>query len=392
MDIFAYILGGATLALVIVVLFVVISARRTENNIDRQLAAMEKQSGQDAYNLRREVLQMFKTMGDSSTNTLSAATKMNSDSMEKLRLSVEQKLKDMSEANERRLDQIRKTVDEQLTDLLQKKLTGSFKQVSDQLEQVFKSMGEVKSLATGVGDLKRVLTNVKVRGTWGEMQLGSLIDSMLSPTQYVTNANVKDNRERVEFAIVLPGSGDDNILLPIDSKFPMENYISKENVLEGGDKEQAKIAMKAIAKSMVFEAKRIRDKYINPPTTTDFAIMYLPTEGLYADAISLGVSDICQREYHVTVAGPSTLTALLNSLQMGFRTLAIEKQSGEVMKLLDSTRKAFSNFTVAIDKTRKSLDAAQNNLEDASRKSRTIESQLKKVDKIDHQKAPQIAE
>jgi DNA recombination protein RmuC len=173
------------------------------------------------------------------------------------------------------------------------------------------------------------------------------------------------------------------VLLPIDSKFPMEDYIKKEEMFATGNKELAKEAVKALSKSLVTEAKRICDKYINPPVTTDFAIMYLPTEGLYADAISLGISDICQRECHVTIAGPSTLTALLNSLQMGFRTLAIEKQSGEVLKLLDATRKAFGGFTDAIDRTQRSLRAAQNNLEDASRKSRSIEKELSRIDGID---------
>jgi len=184
----------------------------------------------------------------------------------------------------------------------------------------------------------------------------------------------------------LPGGGDDSVLLPIDSKFPMEDYIRKENLISRGDKELADTAMKALANRMLLEAKRISEKYINPPVTTDFAIMYLPTEGLYADAISMGVFDVCQRKHGVTIAGPSTLTALLNSLQMGFRTLAIEKQSSEVLKLLESTRKAFSNFTIAIDKTKKSLTAAQNNLDDASRKSRTIERQLNKVDNFENDK------
>jgi DNA recombination protein RmuC len=324
---------------------------------------------------------MFNTLGDNSIKTLAMTTKSSSESMEKLRGAVEQNLKDMSESNEKRLEQIRKTVDDQLSDMLEKKLTGSFKQVSDQLEQVFKGMGEVRSLATGVGDLKRVLTNVKVRGTWGEMQLGNLISTMLSPVQYLTNVQIKDSREHVEFAIVLPGSGDEKVLLPIDSKFPMEDFIRKENVIANtGDKAQIDEAIKILGQRMIFEAKRISEKYINPPVTTDFAIMYLPTEGLYADAISLGISDVCQRKYNVTISGPSTLTALLNSLQMGFRTVAIEQQSSEVLKLLESTRKAFSTFSIAIDKTKKSLNAAQNNLDDASRKSRTIERQLSKVD------------
>jgi DNA recombination protein RmuC len=244
-------------------------------------------------------------------------------------------------------------------------------------------MGEVRTLAAGVGDLKRVLSNVKVRGTWGETQLGSLISAMLSPVQYISNAAVNDGRERVEYAIVMPGCADEDVLLPIDSKFPMEAFLRKEELLGRGDAETAKEAMKALAKTLINEAKRIQGKYINPPVTTDFAIMYLPTEGLYADAISMGVSDICQREYHVTISGPSTLTALLNSLQMGFRTLAIEKRSGDVLHLLEAVRKAFSSFTDAIERTQRSLTAAQNNLDDASRKSRTIEKELQRAGSIE---------
>jgi DNA recombination protein RmuC len=241
-------------------------------------------------------------------------------------------------------------------------------------------MGEVRTLAAGVGDLKRVLSNVKVRGTWGETQLGALISAMLSPVQYVSNAAVKDSRERVEFAVVMPGAGGGSVLLPIDSKFPMEAYLRKEELLESGDTDTAREALKALSRALVNEARRIHDKYVNPPVTTDFAIMYLPTEGLYADAISMGVFDVCQREYHVTVSGPSTLTALLNSLQMGFRTLAIERQSGEVLRLLEAIRKSFSSFTGAIERTQRSLQAAQNNLDDASRKSRHIEKELKRVE------------
>jgi len=394
MDTLGYIMIGAALLLLAIILVLLLSRKNQTFHADKALNQMQntlitllgdlkQQNAQSAYQQRREVMEMFKVLGDGFTKTLSDTASQNRDSMEALRKTVEQQLKEMSEANERRLEQMRKTVDEQLSDVLQKRLTGSFKQVSDQLEQVFKSMGEVRSLAAGVGDLKRVLSNVKVRGTWGETQLGSLLSAMLSPVQYMRDASVKDNRERVEFAIVLPGSGDDNVLLPIDSKFPMEDYIKKEEMFATGNKELAKEAVKALSKSLVTEAKRICDKYINPPVTTDFAIMYLPTEGLYADAISLGISDICQRECHVTIAGPSTLTALLNSLQMGFRTLAIEKQSGEVLKLLDATRKAFGGFTDAIDRTQRSLRAAQNNLEDASRKSRSIEKELSRIDGID---------
>ncbi len=394
MDTIFYVLAGIVILLLIVILVLQLSRKnqtfhanqavsQLQSTLVTLLGDLKQQNAQSAYQQRREVMEMFKVLGDGFTKTLCDTVSQNAQSMETLRRAVEQHLKNMSDANERRLEQMRKTVDEQLSDMLQKRLTGSFKQVSDQLEQVFKSMGEVRSLAAGVGDLKRVLTNVKVRGTWGETQLGSLLSAMLSPVQYVRDASVKDNREHVEFAIVLPGNGDDTVLLPIDSKFPMEDYIKKEEMFASGDKETAKEAVKALSKSLLTEAKRIQSKYINPPVTTDFAIMYLPTEGLYADAISLGLSDICQRECHVTIAGPSTLTALLNSLQMGFRTLAIEKQSGEVLKLLDATRKAFGGFTDAIDRTQRSLRAAQNNLEDASRKSRSIEKELSRIDGIE---------
>lgn len=401
MDLPIYIISGASLVLVSVLFIIAISKRnrgidlssaldRFQSEFLKLLGDIKQQDLDSAYKLRCEVLEMFNILGGNVSRLISDTSKMSGENMDRLKASVEQKLKEISEISEKRLEQIRKTVDEQLQDMLQKRLTGSFKQVSDQLEQVFRSMGEVKSLAAGVGDLKRVLSNVKVRGTWGEIQLGSLISSMLSPVQYVKNANVKDNLERVEFAIVLPGSGGVTVLLPIDSKFPMEDYLKKEELIDAGNKEDARDAMKFLAKSILAEAKRIHDKYINPPVTTDFAIMYLPTEGLYADAISLRVFDVCQREYHVTISGPSTLTALLSSLQMGFRTLAIEKQSGEVIKLLESTRKAFSDFTFAIDRTKKSLAAAQNNLEDASRKSRNIEKQLQKVDSYESGEIPAV--
>ncbi|MGE5494361.1 MAG: DNA recombination protein RmuC [Burkholderiales bacterium] len=394
MDLPYIIIGAATLLLTIILLVITLLRKRSsfdmgrefdrlQSSLNMQLEDIKKQNLDSAYRLRREVLEMFNLLGGNVSNMLDLTAKKNTENMDRLKCAVEQKLREISETNEKRLEQMRKTVDDQLQDMLQKRLTGSFKQVSDQLEQVFRSMGEVKSLATGVGDLKRVLSNVKVRGTWGEVQLGSLISSMLSPVQYMKNANVKDNQERVEYAIVLPGGRDGNVLLPIDSKFPMEDYLKKEELLDMGSNELAADAMKFLAKSIVNEARRIHDKYINPPVTTDFAIMYLPTEGLYADAITLKVFEVCQREYHVTIAGPSTLTALLSSFQMGFRTLAIEKQSGEVLKLLESIKKAFSDFTYAIDKTKKSLAAAQNNLEDASRKSRTIEKRLQIVDSYD---------
>lgn len=388
-----YIITGACLLLGITLIIALLRSRGTpdirseltrfEAAQNQRLEELKRLETQNAAELRIEVVGMIKLLGDGARSQIAEGARVSAESMDRLRCAVETKLKDISDMTERRLEQMRRAVDEQLSDMLQKRLTGSFKQVSDQLEQVFKSMGEVKSLASGVGDLKRMLSNVKVRGTWGEMQLGSLISSMLSPVQYVQNASVKEGRERVEYAVTLPGRGDDALLLPIDSKFPMETWIAKEEVLAAGDKLKSREAMKALSAAIVTEAKRIQGKYINPPATTDFAVMYLPTEGLYADAIATGTFDVCQREYHVIISGPSTLTALLSSLQMGFKTLAIEKQSGEVLRLLEAVRKAFAGFTVALDKTQKSLFAAQNNLDDASRRSRTIEKQLDKVSGVD---------
>ena len=394
MDTMIYVMIGFCLILQAIILVLVgrkrartadmgTSLDRLESTLFKLIGELKQQSAQSAYQQRSEVLEMFKVLGDGFSRTLSDTARASGESMDKLRATVDCRLREISETTEKRLEQMRKTVDDQLSDMLQKRLTGSFKQVSDQLEQVFKSMGEVRTLASGVGDLKRVLSNVKVRGTWGETQLGSLIAAMLSPVQYISNAAVNDGRERVEYAIVMPGCADEDVLLPIDSKFPMEAYLRKEELLGSGDAETAKEAMKALAKTLINEAKRIQGKYINPPVTTDFAIMYLPTEGLYADAISMGISDICQREYHVTISGPSTLTALLNSLQMGFRTLAIEKRSGDVLHLLEAVRKAFSSFTDAIERTQRSLTAAQNNLDDASRKSRTIEKELQRAGGIE---------
>ena len=399
MELWLIISAGVCISLQIVVLALVIkrnnqsdsagaSLDRLETTLFRLLSDMKKQSADSAYQQRREVIEMFGALGDGLTRTLQDAARTSGESMDKLRETVEARLKDISDTTEKRLEQMRKTVDDQLSDMLQKRLTGSFKQVSDQLEQVFKSMGEVRTLAAGVGDLKRVLSNVKVRGIWGETQLGALISEMLSPTQYVCNAAVKDGRERVEFAVAMPGTSG-TVLLPIDSKFPMEAYIRKEKLAESGDTETAREALKELSRTLVTEAKRIHDKYINPPVTTDFAIMYLPTEGLYADAISMGVFDVCQREYHVTIAGPSTLTALLNSLQMGFRTLAIERRSSEVLRLLETVRKSFSAFTVAIERTQRSLQAAQNNLDDASRKSRHIEKELMRVESAGAETLPE---
>jgi len=269
---------------------------------------------------------------------------------------------------------------------LEQRLGESFKLVSERLELVHKGLGEMQTLASGVGDLKKVLTNVKTRGTWGEIQLGNLLEQILSPEQYAKNVATKlGSNDRVEFAIKLPGKERDGevVWLPLDAKFPQEDY---QRLVEAA--EQANVALvdetgKMLEARIKNEAKSIKEKYLDPPRTTDFAILFLPTEGLYAEIIRrIGLTDLLQREYRVTVAGPTTLAAILNSLQMGFRTLAIEKRSSEVWSLLGAVKTEFGRFGEILDKTQKKLQEASNTIETASRRSRAIEQKLKDVQQL----------
>jgi DNA recombination protein RmuC len=280
---------------------------------------------------------------------------------------------------------MRQTVDEKLQSTLEKRLSESFKQVSERLEAVHKGLGEMRSLANGVGDLKKVLTNVKTRGTWGEIQLGELLEQVMTPDQIARNVAVKrGSAERVDFAIVLPGRGaeDEDVLLPIDAKFPMEDYQRLVDAQETGDPLAAAEAGKQLDARIKSEARSIRDKYLNPPRTTDFAILFLPTEGLYAEVLRrAGLADL-QRDHRIVLAGPTTLAALLNSLQMGFRTLAIQKRSSEVWTLLGAVKTNFGQFTGLLDKVNTKLQQASNTIEDATKKSRTIEKKLNRVEEL----------
>ncbi|OEH86853.1 recombinase RmuC [Desulfuribacillus stibiiarsenatis] len=307
-------------------------------------------------------------------------------SLEKMRETIEGKLKALQEDNSQKLEQMRATVDEKLQSTLEKRLGESFKQVSDRLEQVHKGLGEMQSLATGVGDLKKVLTNVKNRGILGEIQLENILEQILTPEQYEKNAAMKKgSSERVEFAIKLPGPDEDtnNIWLPIDSKFPLEDYQRLVDAYEQANPLLIEEAMKQLETTIKGCAKTIRDKYIVPPSTTDFAIMFLPIEGLYAEVLRRnGLFETLQRDFKVIVTGPNTLAALLNSLQMGFRTLAIQKRSSEVWTLLSAVKTEFGNFGKILDKTHKKLIEASNQIETASRKTRTIERKLRQVEEL----------
>ena len=310
----------------------------------------------------------------------------NDEKMEAVRKTIEQRLEGMQKDNTVQLEKMRMTVDEKLHETLEKRLSESFKQVSERLEIVHKGLGEMQTLATGVGDLKKVLQNVKTRGTWGEVQLGNLLSDILTPEQYEENiATKKGSADRVEFAIKIPAKDNEKntIFLPIDAKFPLSDYQGLVDASEIGDKEEIERLSKALETRIKAEAKDIRDKYIDPPYTTDFGIMFLPIEGLYAEVLRRpGLVDILQKEYRVIVTGPITFAAIVNSLQMGFRTLAIEKRSSEVWEVLGAVKKEFTLFGDILDKTQKKLQEASNTIERASSKSRNIERKLGKVQEL----------
>ncbi len=291
------------------------------------------------------------------------------------------KMDKMTAENIRQLDNIRETVDEKLQKTLEERITQSFKTVSDRLEQVHKGLGEMQTLASGVGDLKKVLSNVKTRGILGEIQLGSILEQILSPEQYEENVKTRaSGNERVEFAVKMPGSGDDFVYLPIDAKFPGDTYEALMNAYETGDKALVDAASKNLENAVKKAAKDIHDKYIEPPYTTDFAVMFLPFEGLYAEVVKSGLTEKLQRDYKVNIAGPTTMAALLNSLQMGFKTLAIQKRSSEVWKVLAAAKTEFGKFQIVIEKTQQRLNQANEELDKlVGVRTRSINRTLKSI-------------
>ena len=294
----------------------------------------------------------------------------------------EEKINDLRLENERQLSEMRKTVDERLSESLDKKLDQSFAQVSERLESVYRGLGEMHTLASGVGDLKKVLTNVKTRGIWGEMQLGNLIRQTLAPGQYEENvAVIPGSQERVEFAVCLPDRSGRTVYLPVDSKFPQEDYIRLSDAARDGDAAGAEAARKALVQRLKAEAKKIAEKYVSPPYTTDFAIMFLPVEGLYAEALQTpDLVESLQRDHRIVIAGPGTFSAMLNALQMGFRTLAIEKRSGEVWLLLGEIKKDFTRFAEMLENTRRRLDQAGESIDSAVTRSRSIQRKLSSLE------------
>ena len=330
---------------------------------------------------------MQKAQLDSFARQLMALTRLNEEKSEILRESVDAQLNRIRHENNNHLERIRETVDEQLHINLEKRVGESFKQVSQRLEQVYRGLGEMQQLANGVGDLKRVLTNVRVRGTWGEVRLAAILEQILTPDQYDTNVATGHNSlERVEFALRLPGQGKDPnqvVWLPIDAKFPQEDYQHLLDALERADKVGADQYLKQLEVRIKAEAKAIHDKYVAPPRTTDFAIMFLPVEGLFAEVLRRpGLCNALQQEYRVVVTGPTTLSALLNSLQIGFRTLAIEKRTSEVWELLGTLKTEFGRFGDALAKTKKKIQEAGNTIDQAAVRSRAISRKLRKVEQL----------
>ena len=310
--------------------------------------------------------------------------------IESMQKSMDENMRLLREENAKKLSEMRMTVDEKLNDTLEKRLSSSFSQVSERLEQVYRSLGEVHSLASGVGDLKRMLGNVKTRGVWGEIQLAALLEQALTEKQYDKNvAVVPGSTERVEFAIRLPGRDESGkpVYLPIDSKFPQEDYARLSEAALAGNQEAVEAAQKTLLNAIKTEARRI-GKYIAPPNTTDFAVMFLPLEGLYAEVIRHAeLVETLQRDHRILIAGPSTLLALLNSLQMGFRTLAIEQRSAEVWKLLGAVKSDFGSFATLLHKTQEKLQQATDSIDSAFVKTRNIEKRLRSVESIDAEEA-----
>lgn len=308
----------------------------------------------------------------------------NAQSLENIRRSVDEKLESIRRENLRQLDEMRQTVDEKLQKTLEEKMNKSFSLVNERLEQVYKGLGEMQTLAVGVGDLKKVLSNVKTRGILGEIQLGAILSEILSKEQYEENiATKKGSKNVVEFAIKLPSDGDSIVYLPIDSKFPGDTYSALRDAVESGDRQRIEAAQKALVQRIKSEAKDIHDKYIDPPNTTEFAIMFLPFEGLYSEVVNMGLVEALQREYKVNIAGPSTMAALLNSLQMGFKTLAVQKRSAEVWKILGGVKTEFDKFNDVLVMTQQRLDQANKELDKlVGVRTRQIQRQLKDVESV----------
>lgn len=352
--------------------------KNIQNDLDRNFKLVREEL---TYSLKATREEINNILG----GRISDFSRNNDQKMENIRKTVEEKLESLQKDNSEKIEKMRLTVDEKLHDTLEKRLGESFKLVNDRLESVYKGLGEMQTLAVGVGDLKKVLTNVKSRGSWGEIHLEQLLTQYLTKEQFIKNAKTKKNSKNfVEFAIKIPSKVDDKIvLLPIDSKFPIEDYNRLVEAEESGDITQIQNCRRELEKSIKHHATDISEKYINPPETTDFAVMFLPTESLFCEVLkNTNLMESLQREQRVTITGPTTLTAFISSLQLGFHALAIEKQTSEVWKILGNVKQEFSKFGDILAKTNKKIQEVANSMKEAESKSRNIERKLNKVDSL----------
>ena len=377
------VLAVGIISMALLCIMMVIILKRNQNSayeISREMARQQRDLRQE---VGAQTQSSVSAMGGMLENRLQGFSASNERQLEAIREAVEKRLEYLQADNTRQLAEMRNTVDERLNKTLEEKMNRSFSLVSERLEQVYKGLGEMQNLAVGVGDLKKVLSNVKTRGMLGEIQLGSILAEILSPSQYEENAATKRNsRNRVEYAVKLPAEDDDGfIYLPIDAKFPGDTYLGLREAADSGNKERTAECEKVLLQTIRNEARDIHDKYLDPPYTTDFAIMFLPFEGLYSEVVNRGMVEELQRKYKVNIAGPSTMAALLNSLQMGFRTLAVQQRSAEVWEVLSSVRKEFDTFAETLERTQNRLDQANRELDSlVGVRTRQLQKQLSRID------------
>ena len=417
MDYITWILLGVNIVLAVVVLVLLLGLKKQgQNNAETrsQLADTERRLTDELRRSRQEqdetLRELSRTLTDTRARLLLEQEKSRtqlaersgeqqdklyramSTQFDRINDTLTQSVGRLQESNEQRLEQMRQVVDEKLTATLTSRLDSSFKTVGEQLQNVYKSLGEMKELASGVSDLQRVLTNVKARGTWAEVQLGSLLEQTLTVEQYARNVSPKNNGKLVEFAVKIPArSGDGFVWLPIDSKFPQEDYLRLSEAADRADRDAVEEAAKALERTLRAEAKTIFELYIDVPVTTDFAILFLPTEGLYAEVLRRpGLVEELQQKYRVMVCGPTTLTAFLNTLRMGFRTIALDKRAAEVWKVLGAAKAQYDNFETVLHKVRRKLEEAGNTLDEAERRNRVIRTKLKNVEEVESNEAERL--
>ena len=383
----------AALLVLVIALQILLLIRKPKSDSREHLEESERRLRDEVRSTRQELSGALKEMNQTITEGQKESLKVSGEHQEKLNATLTTAVRGLQESNEKKLDQMRETVDEKLQSTLTKRLDSSFKTVGEQLQSVYKSLGEMKELASGVSDLQRVLTNVKARGTWAEVQLGNILEQTLTAEQYAQNVSIRGNREQVEFAVKIPSRDEDGtyVWLPIDSKFPQEDYARLVDAAEKANKEATEAATKSLERTIRNEAKTIAELYIDVPKTTDFAIMFLPTEGLYAEVLRRpGLAEELQNKYRIMVCGPTTITAFLNTLRIGFRTVALDKRAAEVWKVLGAVKTQYDKFESLLEKAKKKVDEAGNVLDDARHRNGIILKSLRNVEEIEASEADDL--